>query len=297
MARFLNYECNVCSQCFEFQQDVERHIQLDHERRGSGHRSDLRQREVEHERRGSNHRLDLGQRDFREARDHDIIVEEQIDQRESRERPVYVEEVEERSSSSDSGSEDEDERDESVAVLLKNFKQEPISLRKKLQHPTWRRILQEMDRDKDTLDMIQESTKSFWSRIKNIFNDINHSLSSLALWNSKLKKVEGTFGSGVFNYFKFLKWSMGLNLLMTLLTVMLIMVPEHYNDDTAPVCPEQDFINQTMFPADSVDACCTNLYLKNQEWKREPLDVTFKTFVGFLEDIGTILLNLVQGDG
>ena len=137
-----------------------------------------------------------------------------------------------------------------------------------------------------------------WARITGFYHKSAEMINKFALWNSKLKKVEGQFGSGVYNFFNFLKWSMGLNLLMTVLTLMLICVPEHYNDDIIPDCNTTVYkINNTMFPEDYVDDCCTNLYDKNQQFKREPLDVTFSSFSSFMSDIGNILLSLFQGDG
>ena len=137
----------------------------------------------------------------------------------------------------------------------------------------------------------------FWLSLSSFWNTSKEFINRFALWNTKLKKVEGVFGSSVYNYFKFLKWAMGLNLFMTVLTVMLISVPEHYNDEEVAMCNVTDYQNMTMFPPESLDQCCTSLYILNQEWKRDPLDVSFTSFSAFAEDVGYVLLNLFQGDG
>ena len=53
----------------------------------------------------------------------------------------------------------------------------------------------------------------------------------------------------------------------------------------------------TMFLPEDVDGCCSAIYNLNQEWNRDPLDVSFLSFTEFMKDVGTILLNLLQGDG
>ena len=65
---------------------------------------------------------------------------------------------------------------------------------------------------------------------------------TFALWQNNLKKIEGRFGSGVFNFFKFMKWAMGLNLFMTVLTVLLISVPEHFNDEAELSIGQKGFV-------------------------------------------------------
>lgn len=333
------YFCNVCNQSFEFQQDVERHIEREHSHHdrapgavrhdhshtpahdghGHGHGTRVVMREQHHghhgppqrppidvvhdtsQTSGPRHHDDDAQRrrgvfvcdecgdDFDDEQDiqHHIINHHRIEALETFE--------EESSSDEEDGGEEEEE--DNLGDLLKKLRQAPIPLSRKRHHQDWRKVLAGLDRDKDALEMLQASTKGFWAKVMKMYNDLAEALASFALWKSKLKKVEGTFGSGVYNFFKFMKWAMGLNLLMTLLTVMLIMVPEHYNDDTQPICPVDNYRNMTMFPQDDIDACCTVLYQTNQKWKRDPLDVTIKSAKGFFEDIGTILLNLIQGDG
>ena len=45
--------------------------------------------------------------------------------------------------------------------------------------------------------------------IKAGFAGVMEEIKQFALWNNKLKTVEGMYGSGVYNFFKFFKWSMG----------------------------------------------------------------------------------------
>ena len=59
--------------------------------------------------------------------------------------------------------------------------------------------------------------------------------------------------------------------------------------------------NSTLwFPEDDptiIKHCCTEAYDNQTDIKREPLQVSTMNASAFFSDIGTILLNLVQGDG
>ena len=138
-----------------------------------------------------------------------------------------------------------------------------------------------------------------------LLRNMSNMFGEFALWNSLLKTVEGKFGGGVFNFFKFLKWSMGLNLIMAFLTVTLITVPEHFNEKEALMCDRGlidvsiETHNSTLwFPEDEpIKQCCTEAYDNQTNIKREPLQVRTINASAFFSDIGTVLLNLVQGDG
>ena len=180
---------------------------------------------------------------------------------------------------------------------MKQFRERPIPLWQKMRSEEWKDIKTDIQDEIDATDRFTNSTKGLWESISGTYNSTKEFISKFALWNSQLKMVEGTFGSGVYNFFKFLKWAMGLNLLMTLLTVMLISVPEHFNDEFEPICNVSKWQNLTLFPEMDADNCCSAIYNKNQEVKREPLSVSFESFVEFITDIGYILINLLYGDG
>ena len=103
------------------------------------------------------------------------------------------------------------------------------------------------------------------------------------------------YGSGVYNFFKFFKWSLGLNLTLMVLTLMLVTVPEHLNDEETPVCMANVSLEENFFPAALADDSCSEMYLHTQDWKKEQLDVAKN--INFFEDVGIILMKLVLGDG
>ena len=81
-----------------------------------------------------------------------------------------------------------------------------------------------------------------------------------------------------------------------LVTVLLVMVPEHFSEEEVPECPGfPSHENMTMFPSQDVDLCCSTLYTENQDLKRDPLRIGLNS--DFFKDIGNILLNLLYGDG
>ena len=191
----------------------------------------------------------------------------------------------------------DDEAELTGKERMKQFRERATPLWEKRRSEEWRDIQEDIQDEIDAADKFTSSTKGIWESISGTYSNTKTFISKFALWNSKLKMVEGTFGSGVYNFFKFLKWAMGLNLMMTVLTVMLISVPEHFNEDPSPVCQVPDWRNTTLFPVTEADNCCSAIYNENQQIKREPLDVSFESFVKFISDIGTILINLLYGDG
>ena len=100
---------------------------------------------------------------------------------------------------------------------------------------------------------------------------------------------------------------MGLNLIMAFLTVTLITVPEHFNEKEALMCDRglidvsiETHNSSLWFPEDDptiIKQCCTEAYDNQTNIKREPLQVCAINSSAFFSNIGTVLLNLVQGDG
>ena len=106
------------------------------------------------------------------------------------------------------------------------------------------------------------------------------------------------YGSGVYNFFKFFKWAIGLNLIMMILVLMLITVPDlvSQNDDVAKVCQANVSLEENnLFPSSMANDCCSGMYLITQKVKQEELDVSSN--IQFFEDIGWLLSRVLLGDG
>ena len=147
----------------------------------------------------------------------------------------------------------------------------------------------------DNSDWLLSGGRKFQGRFSKHWEGLTSLVERFALCNDLLKKVEGQFGSGVYNFFKFFKWALGLNLVLTLLTVLLIAVPEHFINHPEPLCDISNFTNNQLFLKEEAETCCSVLYNKNQEWKKDQLH--FASNIDFFKDFGIFLLHLVQGDG
>ena len=180
------------------------------------------------------------------------------------------------------------DEEEDLVSKLKKLKEAVVPLKVKIREGNaWPELREKLN--KETAESLR--TKS--SDIKAGFVEVLENIKQFALWNNKLKTVEGMYGSGVYNFFKFFKWSMGLNLMMMLLT-MLIVIPESFNDDEAPVCQDPNFsLDANIFPTNLSDECCSQLYLE----KRALEKIHVSTNIDFFEDVGNILLDMVFGDG
>ncbi|KAF7993349.1 hypothetical protein HCN44_006409 [Aphidius gifuensis] len=64
---------------------------------------------------------------------------------------------------------------------------------------------------------LKYSTSIFWIKFFDSLREIN---SSLELWYSSIKTIEGNFGSGVATYFKFLRWLLLINFINCILRVL-----------------------------------------------------------------------------
>ena len=230
------YNCEVCDDTFLYQQDVEKHLQLQHDP---------------------------------ELRMHTELVHQD-------ENPPLA------------GHQYDVDEEEDLVSKLKKLKEAVVPLKVKIREGNaWPELREKLN--KETAESLR--TKS--SDIKAGFVEVLENIKHFALWNNKLKTVEGMYGSGVYNFFKFFKWSMGLNLMMMLLT-MLIVIPESFNDDEAPVCQDPNFsLDANIFPTNLSDECCSQLYLE----KRALEKIHVSTNIDFFEDVGNILLDMVFGDG
>ena len=230
------YNCEVCGDKFSYQQDVEKHLQLQHDP---------------------------------ELRMHTELVHQD-------ENPPLA------------GHQYDVDEEEDLVSKLKKLKEAVVPLKVKIREGNaWPELREKLN--KETAESLR--TKS--SDIKAGFVEVLENIKQFALWNNKLKTVEGMYGSGVYNFFKFFKWSMGLNLMMMLLT-MLIVIPESFNDDEAPVCQDPNFsLDLNVFPTNLSDECCSQIYIE----KRALEKIHVSTNIDFFEDVGNILLDMVFGDG
>ena len=134
----------------------------------------------------------------------------------------------------------------------------------------WPQIKQEAAREQHTFGESKTNMEAWGSRATEVKNSVNR----FTFWTNLLRKVEGKFGSGVFNYFKFLKWSMGLNLCLAFLTFCLIILPQYISkqEPVNPSCPSQPMVNNMSlwFPPNQTKACCTEQWqLKQSNYKAQ----------------------------
>lgn len=64
--------------------------------------------------------------------------------------------------------------------------------------------------------------RKVWQQMKSRWKE---TYSKLELWRHSLKKIEGTFGTGIVAYFLFIKWLMFLNLFIFLFILLFIIIP------------------------------------------------------------------------
>lgn len=110
-----------------------------------------------------------------------------------------------------------------------------------------------------------------YSRASSHLNTIKTAIKQVGLASRMLKTVEGKFGSGVYNFFIFLKQSLLLNIFLSFL-VLLLFVPEHLNNShvqSACNLPPGFNISSDFFPENLTSACCPAQY----RWGREKHEV------------------------
>ena len=138
------------------------------------------------------------------------------------------------------------------------------------------------------------------------------------LWTDRLRKIEGKFGSGVFNYFKLLKWSMMLNLCMALLSFCFIVLPriilEQKEEQVMKQCtvastpPNANDMESMGAPDESLwydqnntKTCCTEQWVKIQDnngkfsWGEGQGQGHNASM--FFKSVSKVLLDLFQGSG
>ena len=149
-----------------------------------------------------------------------------------------------------------------------------------------------------------QTQKENWRTMEASIKNMRSLIRQFALWNSLLKTVEGKFGGGVFNFFKFLKWSMGLNLALSFLAISFIVIPEHFNNDEKSICDHSyvdhsiDVKNNSLWYEEKNSIiCCSEAYDNQTFIKKEPLHVRTNNASAFFSDVAKVLLNTAQGDG
>ena len=256
------YNCEVCGDTFSYQQDVEKHLQLQHDP------------EPSHQNSTQTWLCQCNKCPAKFPSEEDVRMHiELVHQDEDSPRSGLVYDV--------------DEEDDLV-LKLKKLREAVVPLTVKIrQGNAWPELREKLN--KETAESLR--TKS--NNVKAGFVAVLENIKQFALWNNKLKTVEGMYGSGVYNFFKFFKWSMGLNLMMMLLT-MLIVIPESFNADENPVCQAANFsLDINFYPTNLSDECCSQFYLEKQALEK----IHVSNNIHFFEDVGNILIDLVFGDG
>ena len=139
--------------------------------------------------------------------------------------------------------------------------------------------------------------------MRNQARQVRSTVGTFALWGDMLRAVEGRFGSGVYNYFNFLKWSMALNLGMFLIGMAFIVIPQMFPDSDKPdnmmtVDQCNMTINGTTFvPKENATECCSAFYKAEQAENRDLGWPPANASTFFTVTLKKAALGLVQGNG
>ncbi|CAG9790162.1 unnamed protein product [Diatraea saccharalis] len=146
-------------------------------------------------------------------------------------------------------------------------------LKEKLQNATKLRL--------QGLEHIHWQQRKVWHRFRIRFGEI---LGKLEMWQSPLREIEGTFGTGVVSFFLFLRWLLFLNLVISLFVIIFLILPKTVLVETSYDCEDYES-NSTV--------CCSYSYLsRNLTESNLALDVIQGT--GWMER--TILFYGVYSD-
>ncbi|XP_047999918.1 transmembrane channel-like protein 7 isoform X2 [Leguminivora glycinivorella] len=99
-------------------------------------------------------------------------------------------------------------------------------------------------------EQLQWRQRKVWHRFRIRFTEI---MGKLELWQSPMREIEGSFGTGVVSYFLFLRWLLFLNLVISLVVITFLILPKTLLVEDPQECNE-NFPNST--------ECCSEAYLQ-----------------------------------
>ncbi|XP_063370532.1 transmembrane channel-like protein 7 isoform X2 [Cydia amplana] len=99
-------------------------------------------------------------------------------------------------------------------------------------------------------EQLQWRQRKVWHRFRIRFTEV---MGKLELWQSPMREIEGSFGTGVVSYFLFLRWLLFLNLVISLLVVTFLILPKTLLVEDPQECNE-NLPNST--------ECCSEAYLE-----------------------------------
>jgi len=196
--------------------------------------------------------------------------------------------------------EDEDAEKTELIEELADLRNEPVALEEKKRRR--RELLEEMER-RGMNAVVERGRKqiSSWTRR---LHDMRAAVSEFALWKSTLRRIEGRYGTAVYSFFKFLKWAMGLNLIMSVMLAGIYVPGLMFNRENA-TCPIDGFLdnhNISWYPKNYSVECCTDKYQQKMDdsshtfGRLEALDEEYGA-QQFGKDLGSFLQNIFRGTG
>ncbi|GIY75735.1 transmembrane channel-like protein 7 [Caerostris darwini] len=119
----------------------------------------------------------------------------------------------------------------------------------------------QMKRQRRNTLMILPKKTPWYEEVKNFLNRIYSRLNEYQMWNEDLKVIEGRYGVAVLSYFLFIRWLLGMNIIILLLNLFFLVFPQL----TATNMGYQEF-NKT-FENDStlLDMSMLKYSMKNKE--------------------------------
>ncbi|XP_055839500.1 transmembrane channel-like protein 7 isoform X1 [Episyrphus balteatus] len=160
--------------------------------------------------------------------------------------------------------------EERIWEEIQEIKSMPVSmtqkkdLKAKLQNATKLRL--------QGFDQFKWQRRKAWQQLQTKWTEV---LAKMELWRSSLKKIEGSFGTGVVAYFLLLRWLMFLNLAIFLLIFFFIIIPHAFL-----IHPTEEYCNE--ITSNDSTQCCREFYLNNTSSEFYILDIIQGT--GFMEN-------------
>ncbi|XP_052747776.1 transmembrane channel-like protein 7 [Galleria mellonella] len=131
------------------------------------------------------------------------------------------------------------------------------------------------------LEHLHWKRRKVWNRLRIRFSEI---VGKLELWQSAMREIEGTFGTGVVSYFLFIRWLLFLTIFVSVIVGLFIILPNELLVERHLNCDEYET---------NSSVCCSQAYLgRNSTDSNVVLDVIQGT--GWMER--TILFYGVYSD-